>query len=239
MKKRILIVEDEEHIADGLKLNLDAEGYEAVIAGDGTAALEFWREGGFDMIILDVMLPGKDGFEVCRTIRKEAGRIPIMFLTARSREEDRVAGLLAGGDDYMAKPFNLKELLLRVGAIFRRQVWYTTDVLKSDRYTFAENWVDFKTFQASGANGEEVLSQKECMIMKFLAEHADEVVTRDMILDAVWGYNVYPTSRTVDNFILRLRKVFEVDPSNPRYIHTMRGAGYRFTPKGKDNNAGV
>lgn len=232
MRKKILIVEDEEHIADGIQLNLDAEGYDTVVAGDGQAALEYWRQGDFDLIILDIMLPGKDGLDVCRTIRKEAGRIPILFLSARDREDDRIAGLLAGGDDYMTKPFNLKELMLRVAAIFRRQVWYSTNTLEDDRYRFGKYWIDFNTYRALGISGEMELSQKEVMIMKFLAEHANEVVTRDMLLNAVWGYNVYPSSRTVDNFIVRLRKVFEADQSNPKYIHTIRGAGYKFTPDG-------
>ena len=232
MRKKILIVEDEEHIADGIQLNLDAEGYDTVVAGDGQAALEYWRQGDFDLIILDIMLPGKDGLDVCRTIRKEAGRIPILFLSARDREDDRIAGLLAGGDDYMTKPFNLKELMLRVAAIFRRQVWYSTNTLEDDRYRFGKYWIDFNTYRALGISGEMELSQKEVMIMKFLAEHANEVVTRDMLLHAVWGYNVYPSSRTVDNFIVRLRKVFETDQSNPKYIHTIRGAGYKFTPDG-------
>lgn len=233
MGKRILIVEDEEHIADGLKLNLEMAGYETVVAGDGVAALEMWKQGGFDLILLDIMLPGKNGLEVCRTIRKEAGRIPILFLTARDREDDRVAGLLAGGDDYLTKPFNLQELLLRVAAIFRRQTWYGSSELSVTRYEFGNYWVDFASYQAHGVSGAVDLSQKECMIMKFLAEHADEVVPRDAILDAVWGYNVYPSNRTVDNFIARLRKIFEADPSRPKYIHTVRGAGYKFTPHGE------
>lgn len=235
MKKKILVVEDEEHIADGLSLNLEAEGYNVVVAGDGNAALEFWRDGGFHLIILDIMLPGMDGLEVCRAIRRESGRIPILFLTSRGREDDRVAGLLAGGDDYLTKPFNLKELLLRVSGIFRRQVWYTTDNLKADQYRFDNCWIDFKSYRAKGVSGEKELSQKGCMIMKFLAEHADEVVSRDMILDAVWGYDVYPSNRTVDNFIVRLRKIFEPDPSAPKYIHTIHGAGYKFTPSGEEN----
>jgi len=233
MKKKILVVEDEEHIAEGLALNLEAEGYDVIVAGDGHAALDYWRDGQVDLIILDIMLPGKNGLDVCRTIRQEAGRVPILFLTARGRDEDRVAGLLAGGDDYLSKPFNLQELLLRVAAVFRRQVWYGTDSLKTERFQFGDSWVDFKAFRARGTAGEIDLSQKECMIMKFLAEHAGEVVTRDMILDAVWGYDVYPSSRTIDNFVVRLRKVFEPEPSSPRYIHTMHGAGYRFTPQGE------
>ncbi|MBU1318262.1 MAG: response regulator transcription factor [candidate division Zixibacteria bacterium] len=236
MKKRILVVEDEEHIADGLRITLEAEGYETVVAADGNAALELWRNGAFDLIILDVMLPGTDGLEICKTIRGSGDRIPILFLTARDREDDRIAGLLAGADDYLTKPFNLKELLLRVAAMFRRQVWYGTSTLDSERYSFADFWIDFKSYRAKGVSGEEELSQKECMIMKFLVEHAEEVVTRDMILDAVWGYNLYPSSRTVDNFIVRLRKLFEENPSHPRYLHTVRGAGYRFTPSGDTDN---
>ena len=232
MSKRILIVEDEEHIADGLAMNLEAEGYEVAIVGDGISALDRYHKGVFDLIILDIMIPGKDGLTVCREIRQSGGRVPILFLTARDRQSDRIEGFLTGGDDYMTKPFDLQELLLRVAAIFRRQVWYGTDSLKTDRYEFAGYWVDFKTYMVKGAAGETELSQKECMIFKFLAEHAGEVVTRDMILDAVWGYNVYPSSRTVDNFIVRLRKLFEPDPSRPRFIHTMHGAGYRFTPQG-------
>jgi two-component system alkaline phosphatase synthesis response regulator PhoP len=233
MKKRILVVEDEEHIADGLQMNLEAEGYDVVVAGDGVAALKYWREGNIDLIILDIMLPGRDGLDVCRTIRREAGRVPILFLTARDRSDDRVEGLLAGGDDYLTKPFNLKELLLRITAIFRRQSWFADNSLQNGRFDFGQNWVDFKSFQAQGADETTSLSEKECMIMKYLVQHANEVVTRDMILDAVWGYNVYPSSRTVDNFIVRLRKLFEPDPSNPKFIHTIRGAGYKFTPAGE------
>lgn len=233
MKKKILVVEDEENIADGLRLNLESQGYETALATDGLMALELWRKGSFDLILLDIMLPGKDGLEVCRTIRKEAGRVPILFLTARDSGDDRVTGLLAGGDDYLTKPFNLRELLLRVAAIFRRQAWYSSSPLATDRYHFNDFWIDFTSYTARGISGEIEISQKECMIMKYLAEHADEVVDRDMILDAVWGYNLYPSSRTVDNFIVRLRKIFEPDPSRPKYIHTIRGAGYKFTPFGE------
>jgi two-component system alkaline phosphatase synthesis response regulator PhoP len=232
MSKKILIVEDEEHIADGLKLNLEAEGYETIVATDGISAVDLWRQGNFDLILLDIMLPGKDGLEVCRTIRKESGRVPVLFLTARDREDDRVEGFIAGGDDYLTKPFNLQELLLRVAAIFRREVWYGTNKLKTDRLKFGHYWVDFKTYRARGNEGEVELSQKECMIMKFLAEHANEVVSRDMILDAVWGYDIYPSNRTVDNFIVKLRKLFEPDSAKPIYLHTVWGTGYKFTPSG-------
>ena len=231
--KRVLVVEDEEHIADGLAINLEAEGYEVVLSGDGIAALETFRKGMFDLIILDIMIPGKDGLVVCREIRASGSRVPILFLTARDRPDDRVEGFLSGGDDYMTKPFNLKELLLRVAAILRRQVWYSTVEREAQRFEFAGNWIDFKTYKAKGTGDEVELSQKECMMMKFFSEHPHEVVSRDMILDAVWGYHVYPTSRTIDNFILRLRKVFEPDPAEPRFILTVHGSGYRFVPQGQ------
>ncbi len=233
MSKRILVVEDEEHIADGLAMNLEAEGYEVVVCGDGNAALDYYRKGFLDLIILDIMIPGKDGLAVCREIRQSGGRVPILFLTARDRQSDRVEGFLTGGDDYMTKPFDLQELLLRVAAIFRRQVWYGTVEREESRYDWHENWINFKSYLAHGPGGEVELSQKECMTMKFLVEHHDEVVSRDMILDAVWGYHVYPSSRTIDNFIVRLRKIFEPDPTVPRYIHTLRGVGYKFTPGGE------
>ncbi|MEZ5360322.1 MAG: response regulator transcription factor [Candidatus Zixiibacteriota bacterium] len=232
MAKKILIVEDEEHIADGLKLNLDAAGFETDIAPNGSVGLDKWRTRTFDLILLDIMLPGLDGLEVCRIIRNEGGRIPVLFLTARGTEDDRIAGLQAGGDDYITKPFSVKELMLRIEAMFRRQGWYDETKLDSDRFTFADYWVDFKTYRALTITGEVELSQKECMIMKLLAEHADEVVTRDQILDSVWGYDVYPSNRTVDNFLVRLRKLFEPDSSKPIYLHTVWGAGYKFTPEG-------
>jgi two-component system alkaline phosphatase synthesis response regulator PhoP len=230
--KRILVVEDEEHIADGLAMNLESEGYEVVISADGINALDAYNRGTFDLIILDIMIPGKDGLTVCREIRAAGGRVPILFLTARDRPNDRIDGFLSGGDDYMTKPFNLQELLLRVSAMFRRQVWYSTVEQELSRFDFGQNWIDFKTYHAFGPGGEVELSQKECMTMKFLVEHKGEVVTRDMVLDAVWGYHVYPSSRTIDNFIMRLRKIFEPDPSTPQYIHTIHGVGYKFTPAG-------
>jgi len=233
VSKRILVVEDEEHIADGLAMNLEAEGYEVAVVGDGISALDHYHKGFFDLIILDIMIPGKDGLAVCREIRQSGGRLPILFLTARDRQSDRIEGFLTGGDDYLTKPFDLQELLLRVAAIFRRQVWYGTIEREQSRYQWSDNWIDFKTYLAHGPGGDVELSQKECMTMKFLVEHVNEVVSRDMILDAVWGYHVFPSSRTIDNFILRLRKIFEPDQTNPRFIHTQRGAGYKFTPGGE------
>jgi two-component system alkaline phosphatase synthesis response regulator PhoP len=229
MTRHILIVEDEAHIAEGIKDNLELEGYSAEVAGTGPEALQRYREGNFDLIILDVMLPGLDGLSVCDQIRREGGRLPILFLTARDRDADRIKGLEAGGDDYLTKPFNLKELLLRIQAMFRRQVWYRSGELAQSELNFAGSHIDFRTYEATGPHGRVLLTQKEVMLMKLLAENEGQVITRDRILDAVWGYDVYPTTRTVDNFILRLRKYFEPDPRHPVHIHTLRGAGYKFT----------
>jgi two-component system alkaline phosphatase synthesis response regulator PhoP len=227
MKKRILIVEDEAHIADGIRVNLELEGFQTEIAPDGPTALKRYRD--FDLILLDVMLPGLDGFTVCDRIRQAGSRVPVLFLTARDADSDRIEGLEAGGDDYLTKPFNLKELLLRVKAILRRQDWYKKGRLAESRLTFGASHVDFRTYLGEGPQGKVELTQKEVMLLRLLAENEGEVVTRDRILDVVWGYDVYPTTRTVDNFILRLRKYFEPDPKNPVHFHTFRGAGYKFT----------
>ena len=228
MDKTILIVEDEEHIAEGLQLNLEMEGYKTVIAADGNTALDVYRSTTIDLILLDVMLPGLSGFDVCRQIRREAGRVPILFLTARTQEEERVLGLEAGGDDYISKPFSLKELLLRIKAVFRRQAWFATPGDIPDEFRFGNSAINFRTFTGYGPRGPVTLTRKECMLMKFLAEHPNEVVSRDMLLDGVWGYDAYPTTRTIDNFVLRLRKHFEDDPAKPKVFETVFGAGYRF-----------
>jgi two-component system alkaline phosphatase synthesis response regulator PhoP len=235
MDKTILIVEDEEHIAEGLQLNLELEGYKTIIAPDGNTALDVYRSTTVDLILLDVMLPGISGFDVCRQIRREAGRVPILFLTARTQEEERVLGLEAGGDDYIAKPFSLKELLLRIKAMFRRQAWFSTTEHVPDEFRFGDNSINFSTFTGKGPRGTVTLTRKECMLMKFLAEHANEVVSRDMLLDGVWGYDAYPTTRTIDNFVLRLRKHFEDDPAKPKIFETVFGAGYRFVPPENTN----
>jgi DNA-binding response OmpR family regulator len=229
MPRRILIVEDERHIAEGLRLNMEGEGYEAVVAYDGQTALDMIRKGGIDLVILDLMLPVVDGFTVLSKIRDEGNRVPVLILTARSEEDDRVRGLALGGDDYLTKPFNLRELLLRIRGIFRRQIWYASEPRVGDEIRIGDGRVNFRTYQGESRGGTFTLSQKECMILRLLAENEGKVVSRDQILDAVWGYESFPTSRTVDNFIVRLRKRFEKDPANPVHIHTLRGVGYRFT----------
>ncbi len=226
MKRRILVVEDDAHLADGLRINLELEGYDPVLAGSGEEGLALWRRGGIEMILLDVMLPGVDGFGVCRQIRREGDRVPILFLTARSAGQDRIRGLDEGGDDYLTKPFELQELLARIKSIFRRQDWFrgqeTPPILRIGR---AE--VNLRSYQATIAEGTVDLKEKEAMILRLLCEHVGEPVDRETILDRVWGFGAYPTTRTVDNFILALRRIVEPDHRNPQHILTVHGVGYR------------
>ena len=233
---RVLVVEDDPHLAAGVMENLRAEGYQVAAASDGRAALEWLRANSCALIVLDVMLPELDGFAVCRSLREQGNTTPVLFLTARGDSADRVRGLEAGGDDYLAKPFHLQEFLLRVRAILRRWDWYrsasataTTAVLR-----FGGNEVDFRAFRARAWNGEaQELTEKEAMILKVLAQHAGEIVSREDLLEQVWGYDVFPSTRTVDNFILRLRKRFERDPATPRHFLTVWGVGYRFLAEGE------
>ena len=224
MSSRILVVEDEAHLAAGIAENLDAEGYEAEVASDGERGLERLLHGGFDLVVLDVMLPGLDGFTICREAREAGNSTPILFLTARGDVEDRLRGLEAGGDDYLPKPFHLRELLLRVRAILRR------GRLPETALEFGDNQMDFRTYSARAWDGREhELTFKEAMILRCLARRPGEVVTREEILDEVWGSEAFPSTRTIDNFILRLRKRFEPDPERPAHFHTIRGVGYRLT----------
>ena len=229
MPERILIVEDEEHIAKGLKLNLEAEEFSTHIVDDGKKAIDEILRDPPDLILLDVMLPGASGFEVCDTVRAKGSRVPILFLTARGSEDDRVRGLELGGDDYMTKPFSVRELILRIRAILRREEWYAKAPAPGNEFAFHGNRVDFSAYKAWTRDGEFTLTQKECMLLKLLAENEGKVVDRDTILDTVWGYDRYPSTRTIDNLILHLRKYFEHDPKQPRHIHTFYGAGYKFT----------
>jgi len=226
VKKRILVVEDDEHLAEGLQINLDLDGYEALLAASAEEGLLFWQKGGIDLILLDVMLPGMDGFAFCRKVRASGDQVPILFLTARGRDEDRIRGLEEGGDDYLTKPFNLRELLARIKGIFRREAWFRTQPMQ-DKLQVGSCHVDLRTFEAKTPKGTVTLKEKEIMILRLLAEHDSSPVDRNTILDRIWGYDVYPTPRTVDNFIMNLRKILEKDPSNPHHLLTVRGAGYR------------
>ena len=229
-KFSILLVEDEENLQEALKLNLELEGYEITGAYDGAEALQAVQKEYFNLIILDVMLPEIDGITVCETIRLSNPDIPILILSAKNSSADRVLGLKKGADDYLTKPFNLEELLLRVNNLIKKSERLSSKEPIPDVYDFGKNKIDFKASEAFTKNGEKVtLTKKEIMLLKLLIENKNEVVTREKILQVVWGYNVYPTTRTIDNFILNFRKYFEEDSRDPKYFHSVRGVGYKFT----------
>ena len=226
---RILLVEDEEHLLEALKLNLELEGYHVTTATDGKKALKLFKEERLNLVILDVMIPEIDGFKVAETIRLENTEVPIMFLTAKNTSEDRVAGLKRGADDYLTKPFNLEELILRVGILVKRS-------LKSDEqkqlnsYKIGDKTINFNNYELTDENGNVTsLTKKETMLLKLLIERKGEAVSRETILETVWNYDVYPSTRTIDNFILSFRKYFESDSKNPKHFHSIRGVGYKYT----------
>lgn len=229
-KPSILLVEDEENLHEALKLNLELEGYEVTSAFDGAAALNTIDNEYFDLIILDVMLPEMDGINVAETIRISNNEVPILILSAKNSSADRVLGLKKGADDYLTKPFNLEELLLRVHKLINKNKKLQDRSTVGNTYSFGDNLIDFKAQEASTKSGQKIqLSKKETMLLKLLIENKNEVVPREKILQAVWGYNVYPTTRTIDNFILNFRKYFEDDSRNPRYFHSVRGVGYKYS----------
>lgn len=225
---RILVVDDEAHLAAGIRENLEAEGYRTDVAHDGAAGLALLRAQPFDLVVLDVMMPNMDGVELCAELRRQGIQTPVLFLTVKGDPDDRVRGFEAGGDDYLTKPFHLKELLLRVAAILRRSSWYQTGTAAT--LAFGGNRIDFQTYEARAWDGTvHALTHKEAMILRVLAEKPGHIVTREEILDRVWGYEVFPSTRTIDNFIVRLRKRFERNAEAPAHFHTVRGVGYRFT----------
>lgn len=232
----ILLVEDEVNLARGIRENLEAEGYAVEVVGDGRVALDKIRRQEYGLVILDVMLAGMDGFTVCQTARREGRDTPVLFLTAKGGSRDRIRGLEVGGDDYLPKPFQLRELLLRVAAILRRRSRYHEMTALEPVARFGGNEFDFRSFRGrSFDGGDQILTQKEAMILKVLVEREGDVVWRDEILEKVWGDDVLPSSRTIDNFIARLRKRFEPDPERPRFFHTVRGIGYRFVSAGEES----
>jgi len=224
---KILVVEDEESLAIGLEYNLSEEGYLVTRAGDGRKALDLINSMEFDLIILDLMLPYIDGFEITRKVRDIYPQIPILILTARTRASDRVKGLEFGADDYMTKPFHLKELLLRVQGMLRRKTWYRA--VSSTVYRFGDNEINFGNFICQTLHQTIQLTVHEAMILKYLIDHQDKIVSRSELLENVWNISSEVETRTVDNFIVRLRKYFEPDPENPVYIKSVRGAGYIFS----------
>lgn len=225
---RILVVDDEEHIRDLLKLNLELDGYEVVTASDGKKGLNRFKGEHYDLILLDVMMPEIDGFSLAEQIRLVNSDIPIMMLTAKDTANDRVTGLKRGADDYLTKPFNLEELQIRVQKLLQRSQKVHEAV--PEFYSFGKNKINFSTYEVNTANcGEKVLTKKEAMLLKLLIERKNEVVSRQQILQSVWGYDVYPSTRTIDNFILSFRKYFEDDPANPQFFQSIRGIGYKFS----------
>jgi len=229
---RVLVIEDEASLADVLADNLREEGLSVSTAGDGVTGERLWQDERPDLVVLDVMLPRLDGFTLCERRRDAGDDTPVLYLSARGEPEDRVHGLTVGGDDYLPKPFHLPEFLLRVKALLRRRGWDRGGPRAG--FHFAGHFVDYRSWTAElAAGGTEPLGEREFRIFRVLADRAGEVVSRDDILDSVWGDDAFPSSRTVDNFVLRLRKLFEPDPSSPRYFHTVWGVGYRFTPAGE------
>ncbi len=228
-KKKILLVEDEEHLLKTIKLNLELENYEVTTAVTGYGALKAFRNDTFDIIVLDVMLPEMNGFDVCEEIRKENKKVPILFLTAKASGAERIQGLKLGADDYLTKPFNLEELLLRIDILIRRSTPEVEDA-GITHYSFGGNEVDFITYETVGVNGNRLtLTKKEIGLLKLLISRKGEVVSRDEILDEIWGTDVNSTSRTIDNFILAFRKYFELNQKEPKHFHSIRGVGYKFT----------
>lgn len=226
----ILLVEDEENLHEALKLNLELEQYEITSAFTGSEALQKIQSEYFDLIILDVMLPDVDGISITETVRVQNNQVPILILSAKDTSSDRVLGLKKGADDYLTKPFNLEELLLRVQKLIDKNKKMQDKDTIGDTYQFGGHTIDFNAQEAVTKEGQRIqLSKKEAMLLKLLFENKNDVVPREKILQTVWGYNVYPTTRTIDNFILNFRKYFEHDSRNPQYFHSVRGVGYKYT----------
>lgn len=238
-RARVLIIEDEAALASVLAHNLEAEGLAVSCAADGRSGALAWREGRPDLVVLDVMLPYKDGYSLCREQRGRGDATPVLFLSAKGRPEERVEGLMAGGDDYLAKPFHLPEFLLRVERLLQRAGGEAGPL---ERIEFGGNSVNLRSFTARTFSGRELnLSEREAAILRALAANEGAVLSRNEILDAAWGAERFPSSRTVDNFVMRLRRYFERNPVEPAHIHTVWGVGYRFTRRespGRNYGAG-
>lgn len=227
MIQRILLVEDEIALRENLKLNLELEGYKVVAVERGDQALDRFRNEKFDFIILDVMLPEISGFDVLKIIRLENSSIPVLFLTAKNTSADIVEGLKIGADDYLTKPFNLEELLLRIKKLIVRS---KVEIIVPEREVlyFGDNMVNFKTFESRNyLKKHKRLSKKEVLLLKLLSDRENEVVSRNEILEKIWGYDVFPSTRTIDNYILAFRKRFESDPKRPTFFFSIRGVGYK------------
>lgn len=229
--KNILLVEDEENLHEAIKLNLDIEGYNVTSAYEGKDAIVKSKEKKFDLIILDVMLPDVNGFDICETIRLNDSQTPILFLTAKSDSEDKIKGLSIGGDDYLTKPFNIEEFLLRIKLLIKR----SSNVISSSEnlsvFSIGEFEINFNSFEVVEQNGNVYpMTKKQINLLKLLIDKKNQAVSRQEILEKVWGYEIYPTTRTIDNVILSFRKIFEKNTSPNTYFKSIRGVGYKFTP---------
>jgi DNA-binding response OmpR family regulator len=223
--KKILLIEDDPNIARGLLLSLQAEHYSLLSAANGEKGFQLAQQENIDLIILDLMLPGKNGEEICRELRQKGVKTPILILTSRGEEIDKVLLLEMGADDYMTKPFGIRELQARVKALLRR----STDIRPQiESFSFADITLDFKKQEAARKKKPLQLTTKEFEILHFFIQHEGEVISRDTLLDEVWGYEVFPTTRTVDNYILTLRKKIEDNPAEPKHLLTIHKAGYKF-----------
>jgi DNA-binding response OmpR family regulator len=223
--KKILIVEDDPAVVRGLETALRTEHYEIATATDGQKGYEAASAENVDLIILDLMLPSKSGLDVLRDLRRDGVNTAVLILTSRSQEMDKVLGLELGADDYVTKPFSVKELQARIRALLRRQAVVEREI---SEYSFGDMYFDFKKKEAQKNKKAVRLTVREFEVLKYLIQHEGEVVTRDMLLDDVWGYDATPTTRTVDNYILSIRKKVEQDPANPTHILTIHTAGYKF-----------
>ena len=235
---RILIVEDEAHLAQGLQFNLQVEGHEVSVAGDGETALEVLKGGAFDAVVLDVMLPGRDGFEVAGTLRAAGNYVPVLMLTARGRSEDVVKGFAAGADDYLAKPFDLTVLLARLNALLRRMSWPQAGVKQEQEqepeeqaeFAFDGRRIDFEALELHAPDRTIRLTLMEADLLRHMVQNRERIVSRRELLEQVWHVREDTDTRAIDNFIVRLRRYIEDDPAAPRYLQTVRGVGYRFVP---------
>ena len=227
--KKILLVEDEETLAVGLEYNLIDEGYNVDWAKDGRLALELFNSKEYDLILLDIMLPYFNGFEIAEKVRVKSPQMPILMLTARTSTEDKVRGLELGADDYLTKPFHLQELLLRIRGMLKRKMWYNSSLQMHPTYRFGKNVINFESLACSSGIKKFVLTQREAMVLKYLVEKKGNIVSRNELLENVWHTSPEIETRTVDIFIARLRKYFEPNPENPIYIKSIRSAGYLFS----------
>lgn len=233
---RVLVVDDEQHIADGLRFNLEADGHEVVVAetGERALALLLIERMPFDVVVLDVMLPGKDGFTVASELRAAGRYVPILMLTARGRPEDVLRGFESGADDYLPKPFELGILLARIGGLLRRRRWNEQDAptpAESDTYSFAGRMLDFGAMEIKWRERSYRLTQMECELLRFLVSHPGQAISRGTLLEKVWGLHESTDTRAIDNFIVRLRKYLEDRPAAPQFLLTVRGVGYKFQPE--------